>query len=134
MASARRAAAGRNQLPPPIQRFKYSNRVVLKSILDREDKGRAVAGQRVVVGGWVNSRKERADVDDAPFPTPPAEADDVRLGEVHVQYVPFLRPISSIPVGGDGGAQAPAAATAKDKHIIIHLLINDGSCSSNLQV
>ncbi|CAL9768775.1 unnamed protein product [Musa acuminata subsp. burmannicoides] len=136
MASAQRAAAGRNQLlrvPPPIQRFKYSKRVVLKSILDREDKGLAVAGQRVVVGGWVNSRKERAEVDDAPIPTPPAEADDVLIGEVHVQYVPLLRPISGTPVGGGGGGGAQALA-AKDKHIVIYLLINDGSCSSNLQL
>ncbi|RWW81032.1 hypothetical protein BHE74_00010603, partial [Ensete ventricosum] len=127
MASGKIMAAGRNQLllPPPIRQFKYSKRVVLKSILDREDKGLAIAGQRVVVGGWVNSRKERAEDDDAPFPTPPAQADDVL-----VQYVPFLRPISSVPVVVGGGARA----TAKDKHVLVYLLINDGSCSTNLQV
>ncbi|KAJ8490772.1 hypothetical protein OPV22_012493 [Ensete ventricosum] len=127
MASGKIMAAGRNQLllPPPIRQFKYSKRVVLKSILDREDKGLAIAGQRVVVGGWVNSRKERAEDDDAPFPTPPAQADDVL-----VQYVPFLRPISSVPVVVGGGARA----TAKDKHVLVYLLINDGSCSTNLQL
>ncbi|URE26074.1 tRNA synthetases class II (D, K and N) [Musa troglodytarum] len=126
MESGRRAAAGRNQmllLPPPIQRFKYSKRVMLKSILDREDEGLAIVGHRVAVGGWVNSRKERAEADDASSPTRPAQADD----EVLVQYVPFLRPISSLP-------GALAAATSKDKHTIVYLLINDGSCITNLQL
>ncbi|KAF2292532.1 hypothetical protein GH714_025257 [Hevea brasiliensis] len=43
---------------PLILPFKYSNRVVLKTILERSDGGVGLVGEKVVIGGWVRASKE----------------------------------------------------------------------------
>ncbi|CAL9193031.1 unnamed protein product [Musa hybrid cultivar] len=122
--------------PPAVEPSKYSKTTALKSILNRDDKGLGLVGRRVVVGGWVNSRKERAE-SDAPtqLPPPRAAAPGVSCYDVLVQRVPFLRPIARILVGVIGAQpEKPAASPAKDGPFTVYLRINDGSCSSNLQV
>ncbi|CAL9075129.1 unnamed protein product [Musa textilis] len=126
-------------LPPAAEPSKYSKTTALKSILNRDDKGQGLVGRRVVVGGWVNSRKERAE-SDAPgqLPAPraaAAQSQDVSCYDLLVQRVPFLRPIARILVGVIGAQpEKPAASPAKEGPFTVYLRINDGSCSSNLQV
>ncbi|URE47425.1 tRNA synthetases class II (D, K and N) [Musa troglodytarum] len=126
-------------LSPAAEPSKYSKTTALKSILNRDDKGQGLVGRRVVVGGWVNSRKERAE-SDAPgqLPTPraaAAQSQDVSCYDLLVQRVPFLRPIARILVGVIGAQpEKPAASPAKEGPFTVYLRINDGSCSSNLQV
>ncbi|KAJ8499416.1 hypothetical protein OPV22_009968 [Ensete ventricosum] len=125
--------------PPEVEPSKYSKTTALKSILNRDDKGLGLLGRRVVIGGWVNSRKERAERD-APSQLPPprataAQAQDVSCYDVLMQRVPFLRPIARILVGVIGAQpEKPAASPAKDGPFTVYLRVNDGSCSSNLQV
>nr|DAD24072.1 TPA_asm: hypothetical protein HUJ06_025535 [Nelumbo nucifera] len=44
---------------PRVAPSKYSERVVLKSIVGRSDRGSELIGERVVIGGWVKSSKEQ---------------------------------------------------------------------------
>ncbi|WOK94505.1 hypothetical protein Cni_G03209 [Canna indica] len=133
------AAMARNQPEAaslPLQSFKYSMRVVLKSIVDREDKGLGLAGQRVVAGGWVKSRKDIPEHEAAPAPAaaattpPPPQAEAVSCYEVFFHRVPILGPLARILIG----KLIPQPANAKDGPFAACLHINDGSCSANLQV
>lgn len=128
MASKEGAVLDARQQRQSVEWFKYSKRVVLRSILCREDKGLGLVGERVVVGGWVKSRKEKADKG-------PAEAQDETWCDVILCRVPFLRTIARILVGKEEAVvQRPVAVPAKGELVVVFLLINDGSCVANLQV
>ncbi|XVE78163.1 hypothetical protein DITRI_Ditri13aG0122000 [Diplodiscus trichospermus] len=122
----------------------YSNRVMLKTILESRDGEMGLVGKTVVVGGWVKSSKE---VKKEPAPSPPAAADPVPASpgpkesccvEMLQSRIPFFRTI--IRVLG-GSASSPAVRQKLESLIpkppppsTFFLQINDGSCVSNLQV
>lgn len=82
--------------PKPITLSKYSNRVELKTLLERSDRGAGLVGKRVVIGGWVKS--SRAVKKDSPPPPPP--------------------PVVSVPSPSSGGDQAHTTANIKCTEII----------------
>ncbi|XP_010927596.2 asparagine--tRNA ligase, cytoplasmic 2-like [Elaeis guineensis] len=128
MASEEGAVLDAQQQRQSVEWFKYSKRVVLRSILCREDKGLGLVGERVVVGGWVKSRKEKAE-------KCPAEAQDETWCEALFSRMPLLRSIARILVGNDGAfVPRPAAGPAKSELVVAYLRINDGSCVANLQI
>lgn len=134
--------------------LEYSNRVMLKTILDRSDgEVLGLVGNTVVVGGWVKSSKEvKKEVPPSPLPQPAAAAaadsfstspgtKDVSCVEILQSRIPFFRTI--IRVLG-GSASSPAIRQKLEAmnpmipkpplHFTFFLQINDGSCVSNLQV
>ena len=42
-----------------VEKAKYSKRVIIKSILEREDGGLGLVGQVLVIGGWVKTGREQ---------------------------------------------------------------------------
>ncbi|XP_008792968.2 asparagine--tRNA ligase, cytoplasmic 2-like [Phoenix dactylifera] len=138
MASEEGAAVDARQQQQSVEWFKYSKRVVLRSIVCREDKGLGLAGERAVVGGWVRSRKEKAGKGVARGPrqgAAPAPAQDVTCGEVAVFRVPILRSIARIlMIKDEPVVQRPVAAPAKREPVVAYLRINDGSCIADLQI
>jgi aspartyl/asparaginyl-tRNA synthetase len=42
-----------------VEKAKYSKRVIIKSILGREDGGLGLVGQVLVIGGWVKTGREQ---------------------------------------------------------------------------
>ncbi|XVF21298.1 hypothetical protein REPUB_Repub12eG0078800 [Reevesia pubescens] len=130
---------------PNLMPMMYSNRVMLKTLLEGSDDEIGLFGKRVVVGGWVKSSKE---VKKEPVPSPPAAADavpaspgpnkDVSCVEILQSRIPFFRTI--IRVLG-GSATSPAVRQKLESLIpqtpppsTFFLQINDGSCVSSLQV
>lgn len=114
--------------------FKYSNRVVLRTILGRGDGGHGLLGMRVVVGGWVRSAKEvKKEPDVGSSPSLPR---DVSCVEILQTRIPFLR--SLINVLG-GGHSYPPPREKTDIVIpklpsTVFLQISDGSCVASLKV
>lgn len=131
------ASAGKSSVPA-VERFKYSQRVVLRSILNRDDRGEGLSGHRLFAGGWVKSRKERPEEvhDRSAAAAVPPQAEDVSCWEAILQQLPLLRPFARILLDRLGAARAAAATDAKANvgPVTVLLRINDGSCSSNLQV
>ncbi|XP_073117324.1 asparagine--tRNA ligase, cytoplasmic 2 [Elaeis guineensis] len=139
MASEEGAGVAARQQQQSVEWFKYSKRVVLRSIVCREDKGLGLVGERVVVGGWVRSRKEKAgkgvSVSRVPILEAPTAAQDGTCCESLVTRVPILRLIKRILMVKDGAAdQRPAAEPAKSEPVVAYLRINDGSCLADLQI
>ncbi|KAJ0969153.1 hypothetical protein J5N97_022030 [Dioscorea zingiberensis] len=152
MASGQSAVASLKPQHNSVEQFKYSNRVVLKSILGRSDAGLGLAGQRVVVGGWVKSFKEKAHKDATRAPAPAAvvpASRDLTCFEVLVSRTPFRifarlvgKEVMSPPRPPPQQQQklqqpeivdaAPAPATVQTS--VAYLRVNDGSCVANLQV
>ncbi|KAF5746255.1 hypothetical protein HS088_TW06G00425 [Tripterygium wilfordii] len=133
----------------PVVPFKYSNRVVLKSILQRMDGGLGLVGQRVVIGGWVKASKEEKE-EHPPLPPPPPLADDERPGPASPKHesrvgivqsrIPFFRSIMKVlggpakpPIREKLEAVRPATAKPAPSSIVL-LVISDGSCVAGLQV
>ncbi|KAJ9169826.1 hypothetical protein P3X46_017975 [Hevea brasiliensis] len=135
---------------PLILPFKYSNRVVLKTILERSDGGVGLVGEKVVIGGWVRASKEVRK--DPPPQLQPEDNDEATasLGhkdasclEILQTRVPILRSISKIfGCGGNYPVRAklrPASSKSPVASIpspppIVNLLVSDGSCVASLQV
>ncbi|KAL6339400.1 hypothetical protein AAG906_032931 [Vitis piasezkii] len=120
--------------------FKYSNRVVLRTILGRGDGGLGLLGMRVVVGGWVRSakevKKEPAVVVKPDVGSSPSLPRDVSCVEILQTRIPFLR--SLINVLG-GGHSYPPPREKTDIVIpklpsTVFLQISDGSCVASLKV
>ncbi|XVF32084.1 hypothetical protein REPUB_Repub17cG0051500 [Reevesia pubescens] len=130
----------------PLMPLIYSNRVMLKTILEGTDGDQmGLVGQTVVVGGWVKSSKE---VKMEPVPSPPAAgADafpaspgpkDVSRVEIIQSRIPFFRTIIRVL----GCSASPPAVRQKQESLIpkppppstFFLRINDGSSVSSLQV
>ncbi|KAK8674345.1 hypothetical protein V6N13_112637 [Hibiscus sabdariffa] len=122
----------------------YSNRVMLKTILESSDGEIGLLGKTVVVGGWVKSSKL---VKNEPVPLPPEAADaspasPERKGltclEILESRIPCFRTIIRILCGH---ASSPSVREKLESLIpkpspssTLFLLINDGSCISTLQV
>ncbi|KAK2971399.1 hypothetical protein RJ640_025349 [Escallonia rubra] len=136
MASDREQAAAENIMPVTVSR--YSKRVVLKTILDRSDRGLGLVGERVVVLGWVKSAKE---VRKEPVPNPDAARDvgppkDVSCVEILQSRIPFFRTILKALGGNtqylreklDPVIQKPAMPS------IASLQVSDGSCVASFQI
>lgn len=123
--------------------FKYSNRVLSKTILERRDGGLELAGERVVVGGWVKSSKE-VRKEPVPLivgdhrPNEPEPRSDVSCTEILQSRIPFLRAIVKI-LGGSGGhyplgEKLEAAVHKPPPPSTVFLKVSDGSCVATLQV
>ncbi|KAE8685862.1 hypothetical protein F3Y22_tig00111088pilonHSYRG00035 [Hibiscus syriacus] len=137
MESQEQKAAGSNLTPSM-----YSNRVMLKTVLESSDGGdMGLVGKTVVVGGWVKSSKE---VKNHPAPLPPdaSPASPERKGlpclEILESRIPCFRTIIRILCGPDS---SPSVREKLESLIpkpspssTLFLLINDGSCVSTLQV
>lgn len=130
----------KTQAVMPLTTFKYSNRVILKTILERDDAGVRLIGERAVIGGWVKSSKElrkeptvTAPVDDGAGGT---DTKDVTCAEILQSRIPFIRSI----IKAFGGSNYPAreklepVAPKPPRPSISILQVSDGSCAASLQV
>ncbi|KAL5862038.1 hypothetical protein ACOSQ4_003334 [Xanthoceras sorbifolium] len=133
--------------PVPLT-SKYSNRVLLKTILDTNDGGKRLVGKRVVIGGWVKSSKE---VKSEPL-TPPTDDHgavvasgpknkDVSCVEILQSKFPFFRTIIKVLAGSAGGANNHPLREKLESMIpkpplpsTVFLQVSDGSCVASLQV
>ncbi|CAI0441449.1 unnamed protein product [Linum tenue] len=145
--------------PPP---FRFSNRVILKNILEGEDGGVGFVGRRIVVGGWVRTskeiRKESAAAPEQQLPagggmvsrTSPGHK-DVSCVEMLQARIPLFRSIIKILAGGSHGAFGGSSGTSPVREKLppaspesriqrppppstAYLLVSDGSCAASLQV
>ncbi|MCL7032112.1 hypothetical protein MKW94_017015 [Papaver nudicaule] len=121
--------------------YKYSKRVLLKTILCRSDEGLGLVGQRVVVGGWVKSSKVLP-LHEIPslrttLMTRPSQR-DVSCTEIFQSRIPLFRSIFKVlnhnkPSGSparEGLDQSPSKPVPNKAY----LQISDGSCVPSLQV
>lgn len=138
--------------PKPITLSKYSNRVELKTLLDRSDRGAGLAGKRVVVGGWVkSSRAVKKDSPPplpsvAPVPSPSSGGDqahttaNVRCTEMIQSKMNIFKKLFDVLSGG--GKTYPifdktdhaGQKAAPPPEYVFYFLISDGSSISSLQV
>lgn len=124
--------------------WKYSKRVLLKTIVDREDGGLGLVGETVVIGGWVKSSNEEKT--EAPHWTPTADKEApvgpkdqnavncLELFQIQTHF-PFFRSIRKAL----GGAPHPVrprieAPPPKPLSSIAFLKVSDGSCVTTLKV
>ncbi|KAG2669703.1 hypothetical protein I3760_14G045500 [Carya illinoinensis] len=136
-------------MPVGVTRLKYSNRVVLKTILERSDGGLGLVGERVVIGGWVRSSKEVTMKD--PLPPSPSPSSlpksDARTGamrpkdasfmEILHSRIPFFRSIMKVLGGGNYNhirENSEQGIPRPPPPSIAFLQVSDGSCVSYLQV
>ncbi|KAB2636662.1 asparagine--tRNA ligase [Pyrus ussuriensis x Pyrus communis] len=134
------AAASTTRLSP----FKYSKRVLLKTILERRDGSLELIGERVVIGGWVKSSKEVRKqpvprIDGDHVPGEPEPRSDVSCVEILQSRIPFLRTIVKVLGGGSGGNyplkdKLEAALHKSPPPSTVFLKVGDGSCVASLQV
>ncbi|CAB4291148.1 unnamed protein product [Prunus armeniaca] len=123
--------------------FKYSNRVLLKTILERRDGDLELAGERVVVGGWVKSSKE-VRKEPVPLivgdhgPDEPEPRSDVSCVEILQSRIPFLRAIVKVLAGSVGHyplrEKLEAGVHKPPPPSTVFLKVSDGSCVATLQV
>ncbi|KAL2932743.1 Asparagine--tRNA ligase cytoplasmic 2 [Bienertia sinuspersici] len=131
---------------PPIKTqipmSNYSKRVVLKTLLSREDRGLGLVGERIVIGGWVKSSKE---VRKQPSPSfqpdtegPKPGKKDVTCTEILQNRVPIFRTFLKLfGVGNHVDKHSSENLTERVQHPVISsviLQVSDGSCISSLQV
>jgi len=125
---------------------KYSNRVVLKTILEPSDRWKEFVDERVVVGGWVKTSKEvnkepavpepQQQATEAPNVSPGHK--DVRCVEIFQSRIPIFRSIAKI--FGGGGSSHPVrekpepAIPEPPRPSVAYLLVSDGSSVASLQV
>lgn len=135
----------------PITLSKYSNRVELKTLLERSDRGAGLVGKRVVIGGWVKS--SRAVKKDSPPPPPvaavpsPSSGGDqtqttgnIRCTEIIQSKMNIFRRFFDVLSGG--GKTYPifdkpglaGQKAAPPPEYVFYFLISDGSSVSSLQV
>ncbi|KAH9305097.1 hypothetical protein KI387_009501, partial [Taxus chinensis] len=141
---------------PKVDWAKYSKRVVLKKIVGRPDGGTGLVGERVVVGGWVKSGREQGktsfaflEVNDANCP-PNVQARIPLCLRSLMRLVTGANNNNSIPdgntntntSGGAGnvnsikssGSMKAEPTPGRTISSVACLQVNDGSCSTNLQV
>ncbi|GLT64820.1 hypothetical protein SLA2020_372900 [Shorea laevis] len=104
----------------------YSNRVTLKTIVERSDQGRGLVGQRVVIGGWVRSSKVEKKEPAAASPK------DVSCAESLQSRIPFFGTIIKFIAGS--ASQPAVGEKLEPPFSILFLQVNDGSCATSLQV
>ncbi|KAJ7950560.1 Asparagine-tRNA ligase [Quillaja saponaria] len=95
---------------------KYSNRIILKTLMESSDGGLGLVGQRIVIGGWVRSSKEWGN----------SSADT-------------LIPINHRVLDGSGYTvrekfESVAPKPMPPPRSTVYLLVTDGSCVANLPV
>lgn len=126
----------------PLTPFKYSQRVLLKTLLERGDGGVGFVGKRVVIGGWVKSSREEKVEPPASPPVAedrasPAEQKDVSCVEILQTRIPLFRSIFKV-LGGASYTVRPRlegpAVSPKPPPSIAHLQVSDGSCVPSLLV
>ena len=138
--------------PKPIALSKYSNRIELKTLLERSDGGARLAGKRVVIGGWVKS--SRAVKKDSPPPPPPSQPSSVAVPpppsttksnisctEIIQSKMNIFRKLFDVLSGGgkttypifDKPEITGQKATSPPEYTI-YFLISDGSSVNSLQV
>ncbi|KAG2672651.1 hypothetical protein I3760_13G052300 [Carya illinoinensis] len=152
-----------NPMPVGVTRSKYSNRVVLKTILERSDGGLELVGMRVVIGGWVKASKEVTKEPLPPLPPPsrpppPQQKADDGIGETEPKdsscmeilqsLIPCLRSIMK-GLGFHGNYKLrksskqlittplpplPPQPPSSPSSLIAFLQVSDGSCVASLQV
>ncbi|XP_019100470.1 PREDICTED: asparagine--tRNA ligase, cytoplasmic 2 isoform X2 [Camelina sativa] len=137
--------------PKPITLSKYSNRVELKTLLERSDRGAGLVGKRLVIGGWVKScRAVKKDSPPPPVvgdPSPSSGGDqshttaNIRCTEIIQSKMNIFRRFFDVLSGGGGktypifdktelaGQKAPPPP-----EYVFYFLISDGSSVSSLQV
>ncbi|KAL5562197.1 hypothetical protein UlMin_031944 [Ulmus minor] len=136
-ATATAAAASPSASSGRLIPFKYSNRVVLNTILESGDGGFGFVGRRVVIGGWVKSSKEimketlPSKVDDRSAAASPG---DVSCTEILQSRIPFIRSIIKILGGGNYSVREKFESAPKTPPSVAFLQVSDGSCASSLQV
>lgn len=131
--------------------WKYSNRVLLRTILESGDRGLGLVDERVVIGGWVKASKEvkkepvpplPADVDgDAAAIRPKEKEKDVSCVEILQSRIPFFRTIIKV-LGGSAGISNNVPLREKLEALVpkpppastVFLQVSDGSCVASLQV
>ncbi|CAH2054644.1 unnamed protein product [Thlaspi arvense] len=138
--------------PNPVALSKYSNRVELKTLLQRSDGGARLAGKRVVIGGWVKS--SRAVKKDSP-PPPPAEVAvhppssggnqasttaNISCTEIIQSKMNIFRKLFDVLSGGGktypifDKPELAGQKTAPPPEYILYFTISDGSSVASLQV
>ncbi|XP_038899280.1 asparagine--tRNA ligase, cytoplasmic 2 [Benincasa hispida] len=129
----------------PVTFSKYSNRVLLKTLLDTADGGLAFVGQKLVIGGWVKSSKEVIR-EAAPSPADasvravanalPPKAKDVSCIEIIQSRIPIVRSLLKMLYGNNlhGGEKLETAVPKPPLPSTAFLAVNDGSCVASLQV
>lgn len=138
---------------PVTLTWRYSNRVLLKTILESGDGGLGLLNERVVIGGWVKTSKE---VKKEPMPPPPADfagdaaaksskekekEKDVSCVEILQSRIPFFRTIIRV-LGGSAGISNNVPLREKLEALVpkppppstVFLQVSDGSCVASLQV
>ncbi|KAJ4898370.1 hypothetical protein Rs2_25164 [Raphanus sativus] len=137
--------------PKPVTLSKYSNRVELKTLLERSDGGARLAGKRVVIGGWVKS--SRAVKKDSPPPPPPPPSSvtvpppstsksNVSCTEIIQSKMSIFRKLFDVLSGGgkttypifDKPEVTGGQKATSPPEYIIYFLISDGSSVCSLQV
>ncbi|CAH9074578.1 unnamed protein product [Cuscuta europaea] len=112
---------------------KYTNRVILKTILERSDGGLGFVGQRMVIGGWVKSSREIKKETVLPLA---AGTKDVSCGEVLSRF-PLLRSIFKA-FRGDGDSRVHDKPDDVQKPLpppsLTILKVSDGSSLHRLLV
>ncbi|KAK0588758.1 hypothetical protein LWI29_005077 [Acer saccharum] len=133
---------------PTTLTSKYSNRVLIKNILEPTDGGNILFEERVIIGGWVKSSKE---VKKEPLPPPPTDDHDASSGpkekdvscvEILQSRIPFFRTIIRVLAGTAGGANGSPLREKLESIIpkpppppsTLFLQVSDGSCVASLQV
>lgn len=114
---------------------KYSNRVLLRTVLERSDGGLGLVGERLVVGGWVKSSKEEAkEALAAEDKARAAEHKDVSCAELLQTRIPLFRSIMKVFGGGSHPIRRRIEAPPSPPLSLAFLQISDGSCVASLLV
>ncbi|EXB84507.1 Asparagine--tRNA ligase, cytoplasmic 2 [Morus notabilis] len=136
-------AATATKAATPAIPFEYSNRVILKAVLESGDGGLGLVGRRFVIGGWVKSSKEvrKESVAPSKVDVVARETDqslDVSCSEILQSRIPFIRSIIKILGGSNYSVREklePVIAPPRPPPpSVAFLQVSDGSCASSLQV
>lgn len=126
------------KMPAPTL-SRYSSRIILKTIINRSDKGLGMVGERLVIGGWVKSSKElrkEEPLKTSDVPLNVGTPTDVTCVEVIQSRIPFLRSIIKVFGGHSHNIRDKLESfiTKPPPPSISVLQISDGSCVRSLQV
>ncbi|KAK4268196.1 hypothetical protein QN277_024882 [Acacia crassicarpa] len=129
----------------PLAPFNYSNRVLLKTIMERADERSELIGQRVVIGGWVKSSKEEKksspiapSLHQSDKKVDPSKTKDVTSVEIIQSKIPLIRSILEV-FGRTGYAPRKKDEPVTPKPTppqpsTVYLMVADGSGVASLQV
>lgn len=124
----------------PVTLSKYTNRVTLKTVFERNDGGMGFVGRRIVIGGWVKSsreiRKEPLQPPVSALSPEPVGTKDVSCVEVLQSRIPLIRSIMKVFGGGDFRVRdkLESAVQKLPQPSVSILQLSDGSCVYSLQV